>query len=354
MGESLRVVPADVLAFSGAVRGIEEETGPALRYLDEWLSLPGTAGGLFTDTARSVHDIRDRLKVNYEQLGRIADASSIELEKAAGMYRDTDLEVARELDRTYVGASQPDADGSVRSSVRTVTGAPSAVLAAPDALRPLLADMWNTIGSLQFLSPTWLVCKAWEAATGEDPMSWTERIAGNWEDIQQAGKALATLGDYNSELAAVILRTAADGTQTWQGNAATGASEYFAGFANAVAAQQDPLVEMGRNLEQLATAISEFGTLIGDIFQSVFDMAIIAAVQLSMSMAPVPTGPVFGAAFAATFARMVATAAPVVDWYGRVLLLVREALARGYALLGGAEFVSLPGLPTSSYDHPGV
>lgn len=354
MTEGLRVVPDDLSAFASRMRILMEDVPPARKYVSEWLSLPSDANGLFGDTVGAVHAIRDRLQENYVQLESVAAGSATELRGTAAMYREIDLATAAELDRSYQSVEPPAVDEPSSGWFGLDGSSPSALLAEPQAERPLLTDLENTIVTLQFLSPSWIVLETVERGTGVDLLQWTERVLGSWEEVVQAASALRALGSYNDAFAQALRAANANSSRSWDGNAAAGAEAFFAVFADAVANQRAPLRKIADGLQSLATGVSEFATFLGDVVQTLCDIAIVAAVQFGMSFLPAPAGPAFRASYLVTLKAMAEIASEIIDHYGALYVLARGIFADMWLASGSVELRSLPALPARAYDHPGV
>ncbi|WP_430331833.1 type VII secretion target [Rhodococcus sp. ACT016] len=103
MTGAVQVEPAELESFARTLRSLAEQTSTAGTYVDHWLGLSATTGGVFAEVVRAVVETRDRLAANYVHLGRLAEGSARELASAAEMYRATDRSTATSLERTVPG-----------------------------------------------------------------------------------------------------------------------------------------------------------------------------------------------------------------------------------------------------------
>ncbi|MFF0528161.1 type VII secretion target [Nocardia amikacinitolerans] len=98
-----KVNPDDIDLAARALWKIAEDNAKAVSYANEWVEVEDNAGtGTMLKTVVSeLQDTSDRLRANYERLGKVTDSSSTELTNAAKMYRATDARTAEAMDRGY-------------------------------------------------------------------------------------------------------------------------------------------------------------------------------------------------------------------------------------------------------------
>jgi hypothetical protein len=102
------VFKADDVAIRTLGRRFEELINDAERavgYVDGALTLDSGSTGIFMTVAGVTESVRQALTANYRHLAMIVDLSASELMAAANTYRDTDEEVAHEIDSAYGSAS---------------------------------------------------------------------------------------------------------------------------------------------------------------------------------------------------------------------------------------------------------
>lgn len=106
MAEELEVDPDEVDNFAATLKKLTDENADATAYIDKWLRVDNTVwgdGGLIRVGLDAISEAYDKLKPNYETLGRLSEAAATELTAVAQMYRTTDKGTAAALDRTYGG-----------------------------------------------------------------------------------------------------------------------------------------------------------------------------------------------------------------------------------------------------------
>ncbi|WP_039821537.1 type VII secretion target [Nocardia testacea] len=106
MPEELEVDPDQVEKFSASLKKLADENASATAYIDKWLVVDNSVwgdGGLIRLGLGAISEAYDKLKPNYETLGRLSAAAATELTAVAQMYRTTDRANAAALDRTYEG-----------------------------------------------------------------------------------------------------------------------------------------------------------------------------------------------------------------------------------------------------------
>jgi hypothetical protein len=122
-----------------------------------------------------------------------------------------------------------------------MAGAPVEKLAEP-ALEDPMNDKFELIVTSNEISPTYWACTWLENVVGVDPVEWlAQKISGDWEALQKAGRAVENLAAYNASFSAEIENAAKAVDPAWDGNAAANAQTYFAELATAVAAQVESL-----------------------------------------------------------------------------------------------------------------
>lgn len=186
------------------------------------------------------------------------------------------------------------------------------------------------------------------------------KIAGDWEALQKAGKAVENLAAYSSSYSEEIKNAAKNVDPHWDGNAASSAQSYFAGLANAVAAQVEPLKDIADQINSFALSAYLIAKSLSDAAQTVLDTAVIAMIEWASAEASALTG-VGIVATAALVAAATATTVKAVTEFGRLV----ETFTKGVVALEGIvglihgavgliQSTDLPSLPNNTYDHPGA
>ncbi|MET8795372.1 hypothetical protein ABZV91_02760 [Nocardia sp. NPDC004568] len=222
-------------------------------------------------------------------------------------------------------------------------------------------DKFEFLVTSNEISPTYWACTWLKNVVGVDPVEWfSQKIAGDWEALQQAGVAVANLAAYNTGFAAEIENAAKAVDPTWDGNAAADAQTYFAELATAVAVQVDALNSVADEIENYANAAYYGAKTIGDSVQTLLDIGAIAIIEWAAVKVSAATGVGVVATAALVAAATLTTLRAIAEFNMMVSKL--SALYIGlegtagliYAGLGAIRSGDLPTLPENSYDHPGA
>lgn len=241
-----------------------------------------------------------------------------------------------------------------------MAGSPSEKLAEPSIEDPM-NDKFEFIVTSNEISPTYWVCTWCKNVVGVDPVEWlAQKISGDWEALQKAGKAVENLSAYNASFAEEVRSAAAAVDPTWDGNAASSAQTYFAGLSTAIAAQVAALNEIADEINNFANAAYYGAKTLGDGVQSLLDLAAVAAIQWVAAKVAGATG-VGVVATAALVAAATLTTLAVIAQFN---ILVQKLSALYMTLEGGAALIyagvagiqssDIPALPQGSYDHLGA
>ncbi|MEV6275711.1 WXG100 family type VII secretion target [Nocardia sp. NPDC051832] len=237
---------------------------------------------------------------------------------------------------------------------------PSERLTEP-ALEDPLNDSFEFLITSNVISPSYWACKWSENVIGMDPLKWfSSKIAGDWEALQKAGKAVENLAAYSSSFAESVQSAASTVDATWDGNAATSAQAYFAKLAAGIDAQVEPLKEMASEIGRFASTAYHLSTAASNTVQALLDWAAIAIIEWAAAQASALTG-VGLVATAALVAAATATTMLVIKEWGLLVntlnkaYVALEAIAgAGFGVAAVIESAELPALPTATYDHPGA
>ncbi|MFD6155739.1 WXG100 family type VII secretion target [Nocardia sp. NPDC060256] len=224
-----------------------------------------------------------------------------------------------------------------------------------------ISDNFEFLLTFNAISPTYWVQTWCKNVIGTDPVEFVAtKIAGDWEALQKAGKAVENLAAYSSSYSEEIGNAAKAVDPHWHGNAATSAQSYFTDFAKAVAAQAGPLRDMADQINSYANSAYFIAKSLSDAAQTVLDMAAIAVIEWAAAEASALTG-VGLVATAALVAAATATTLRVIAEFGRLV----ETFTKGVVVLEGVgglihgaagliQSTDLPSLPGKTYDHPGA
>ncbi|MEV3962948.1 hypothetical protein AB0M34_18930 [Nocardia sp. NPDC050193] len=222
-------------------------------------------------------------------------------------------------------------------------------------------DKFEFLVTSNEISPTYWACTWLKNVVGVDPVEWfSQKVAGDWEALQQAGVAVDNLAAYNTSFATEVENAAKAVDPTWDGNAATNAQTYFAELATAVTAQVDALNAVADEIKNYANAAYYGAKTIGDSVQTLLDIGAIAIIEWAAVKVSAATGVGVVATAALVAAATLTTLRAIAEFNMMVSKL--SALYIGlegtagliYAGLGAIQSGDLPTLPQNSYDHPGA
>ncbi|MDV6245579.1 hypothetical protein R1X32_40070 [Rhodococcus opacus] len=236
---------------------------------------------------------------------------------------------------------------------------PVDALTEPDGSDPVPDMLENAVG-LSFLSPSFYIQQFCTSVIKSNPWDWAaEQLSGDWDGVKRAGNSVQNLADYNDHFSAAI-HESLRGVEPWRGIAADNARGYFQKFGDAVGSQASPLRSIAEQIDQISLAMYELSKAVGDALSAITDMAIIALIEIAAAEALALTGVGVigsGAAMGAATLQVLM----ILEKWGEVLQYwtttwsVVQALMSGITgSLAGSEFIDLPSLPETSYDHPGA
>lgn len=357
---SLAVEPSALTSYARQLDRATDDAAAIKCYLGKYAE-DGTGGELIK-IAREGHDHAvTELNAVLTRLTAILEASAPELTAAATYYRWTDLAAAANLDRTL-----PTVAGACPTALEyefTSTICPPAPFAdlrqVTDRLTPPPEpdNPPNSLGWMDYLSPTSWAMKGFDIVLGFDPIGWLqERFAGDWEALASMEPVLGNAACALHDLALNVQSGATTLHPLWQGNAGDAAYRYFTDLATAVTALEAPLKEMGREYRVMADAVWSANEALGGIIKSLIDAAIIAGVSAAAGTATAATGAgaVIGygvAAFeVANMLRLWGEATRLYQAASAAVLAFRSALDRNLSDLATIVLPALPG--GTGYDHP--
>lgn len=149
-----------------------------------------------------------------------------------------------------------------------MVGAPTDKLAEP-ALADPMNDKFEFLVTSNEISPTYWACTWCKNVLGTDPVEWfAQKISGDWEALQQAGKAVENLAAYSTSFSEEVKNAAQAADPAWDGNAASSAQRYFAELSTAIAGQVDSLKSIADEINNFANSAYYGAKAIGDAVQT--------------------------------------------------------------------------------------
>lgn len=231
---------------------------------------------------------------------------------------------------------------------------PTTVLVPPSDA-PVIPDLVNNmLGFSQYISPSYWVNQCIAMASGFNVLETvTKTVAGDWNAVSQAGRALELLGSYHNELAAELRVATTKVGADWEGGAADAASGYFTDLADALDDQATQMKNAGNQYLSVSAGMEQSAVAIDSLLRSAMDWLIIAAASAAATAAASWTGVgllVGGTATVASIARAATLLKQVKDAHDLAVLMANGAtgLIAGYlGAIKGFESTALP----SSYDN---
>ncbi|WP_433871078.1 hypothetical protein [Saccharopolyspora sp. CA-218241] len=235
---------------------------------------------------------------------------------------------------------------------------PASVLVEPTPSDPIPDLVENVLGASQYISLSYWVGQAADMVCGVNPWVWVaEQFAGDWEVVQKAGVALENLAEFNVEFALGTKSAMEAAAQDWQGNAADGASDYFAKLSEAIKAQEETLRDLSQQFKDMAIGMYETANSLKGLLEMLLDLLIAMGLELAAAAASSWTvvGPILsGAAFAATLTKAMGVWGQAVQAHTLAWNLCQGfvGVVAGYAT--ALRDIDEHALPGTTYDHPGA
>ncbi len=209
-----------------------------------------------------------------------------------------------------------------------------------------------------FISPAYYISQVLEKITGMDVFEWaSSRVVGDWGAVRRAADAAGNLSRFNAQYHDAVKGDWKNTvSESWQGNAAASAQSYFDNLAGAVKFQVRSLQEMEHHLTNIANSMADLTTALGDILQELVDLAIVAAIEAAVASAD-PEPITKAGAIAALSLTVVRIGLAINKMWSKIGIAYVAVTGMGSAalhLVSQTTPDSLPPLPQSTYDHPGV
>lgn len=277
---SFAISPAALTTHATALRTCAESTSTAKSYASEHLTLESYELGVIFQQARgSVHELRDSIRSYLDTLNTADIASATELDGTATRSLELDDAVEAELDAAYPdsGAAVPLPDDSSPGAV--CLAPPETALVAPPTSAP--TDLVTEILTTNWLSPSTILDQAIGLITGlfglDSPF---ERVgkgfSGDWDHLYESGESAKNLATY-LELQADARRTAmATTAESWEGEAATAATTFFARQGDVLDDAASALAATQPEFEALVRGMRSSADLATGLMATVIDASLIA------------------------------------------------------------------------------
>jgi len=217
----------------------------------------------------------------------------------------------------------------------------------------------NPVAIFNYLSPSAWVNDIIEKASGVDIFGLaTDAFTGEWAALYKFGDALGNLAPFLQEVGVNIQSGVLRLDQTWDGNAADAAVNYFTTLAAATSRQQDALYECAKGYRDAARGAWQLSDQLGNLLQAIVDKAILAGIAMAAGTATAETviGGVVGYGMAAYQAmeilELVNKASTIINTAGSVIM---GLFGTGMIVSGeGGDLSAAVPLPSAAYAPPGA
>ena len=232
-------------------------------------------------------------------------------------------------------------------------------LVAPEAVQAFPGPIDSVLSVNDWLSLSHWMMKAVELVTGglnpgAEAAKW---FVGDWEAFAKAGDALQHLGSFHGAYAEALTGGKDTMLTGWEGNAAEAAGKYFDGLAEAVAAQEALLRDMGQQVKHTAFGIWGLADVVNGLLEQLLDALVEVAVLLAASALASETV-IVGLLFFGIAAWRVKKAAglwlELLDCHDKVYAVAKALTGLLAGTLGAVRGMQQHPLPAGAYDHPGA
>jgi hypothetical protein len=149
----------------------------------------------------------------------------------------------------------------------------------------------NPIDFFNYVSPTAWANELINTFLHVDLLGWCmDCIAGDWEALWKFGDAVGNLAQAMQALGMNIQEAELRVDQSWHGNAADSAFNYFSNLAAATSGQQFAMQNAEEGYHKAATAAWQLANQLGNIVQAIVDELIIAGIAGAAGTVTAETG----------------------------------------------------------------
>ncbi|MFD4369384.1 hypothetical protein [Rhodococcus sp. NPDC058521] len=249
-----------------------------------------------------------------------------------------------------------------------MTTEPRAALVEPIASDPVPDVLENALSG-SYLSPTYWLTAPVMGALGligveKNPIDIiADDIAGDWQAVQEAGLAVRSLGEFNSQMSEALSTAMSTTSESWDGDAAASASDYFGELARAIESQKFAINSMGSQIDSLAIGMYEASEAVKGLLGTATDLMVQFLLELAAAGATaLLTATGLGAVVAAaSWAAALRTGWKLYEVISKIPEILGYALQGAEAAagvitgyMGAVRDVKFPALPGAAYDHSEV
>lgn len=274
------ISPADLNAQATALRNCAASTSTAKSYASDHLTLEFHEAGLIFQQARvKVHELRDGIRSYLDTLNQADTASATELDAIAARSVELDDTVEAELDSAYPDSGTAIPLPAEGATANVCVTPPESALVAPPTSAP--TDLPTKILTTNWLSPSTLLNEAIGLITGlfglDSPFDRVGKsFSGDWDHMYESGASAQNLATY-LELQADARRSAmATSAQTWQGEAATAATTFFARQGELLDEAAGLLKDTAPEFDAVVRGMNSSANLATGLMATIIDASLIA------------------------------------------------------------------------------
>lgn len=273
------IAPEDLNTQAATLRALAGTTTTATNYANDHLSLEfHEAAALFQQARVQTDQLRDAITAYLGTLHTADIGSAQELESTAANSVALDDAVEAELDAAY-----PDSGVAVGlpadASANVCLALPDSALIAPATSAP--TDLATEILTTNWLSPSTILSEAIGLITGlfglDSPFDRVGKtFGGDWDRMYECGDAAQHLAAYFESQADNRRTAMATAAQTWQGEAATAATTFFARQGETLDEAAQKLRDTSPEFEAVVRGMNSAGNLASGLMATIIDASLIA------------------------------------------------------------------------------
>jgi hypothetical protein len=238
-----------------------------------------------------------------------------------------------------------------------MSGELSAYLVPPTEPDDSMANDFTNPGDIfNYVSPAAWIADIIERISGWNPFDWaTEWLTGEWGEFYKFGTALACVGDFMEQFGAEIQKGELRVDQTWSGNGADAAYNYFTEFASAASQLQFPLKDAGHSYHEAARGIWQLSKQLGNVLQAIVDELILTGLTIAAGAVTAATGVgafVGGSMAAYQTARLLSLLAKASKIANTALMVIMGLFGGAMAIAGQGGNLSAVRFPEAAFNLP--
>lgn len=289
------ISPAALTNHATAMRGFAGSIEDAKTYADDHMTIALVDTSLLFFKARDqVEELRTSLTSYLNVLCTADEASATELDAVATNSLAVDDALEAELDAEYPDSGKPPVsiEPDSATDLACIT-APETALTDPPTSAP--TDLATEILTTNWLSPSSVIDQAIGFIAGlaglESPLTVVgKQFGGDWDKLYECSAAVDCLADY-LDLQATGRRAAMLTTsETWEGEAATAATTFFATQADILNSTAESLRATAPEFDAIVRGIRATAGLAASTFSFALDSALVAWGCYAAGAATVWTG----------------------------------------------------------------